>query len=121
MGDRSTQGSGRYSELTMNKVAKAIVPGMTEADVLQLFNTTAFSWSPDIIDAANAHTMVRTLHHPLFHRIQESTEAILFVWTAVMSLNRERRRKSLFPQPRRERDSSSAVIYRNLLIIFKMI
>lgn len=29
--------------------------------------------------------------------------------------------KDLFPQPRRERDSSSAVIYRNLLIIFKMI
>ena len=41
----------------MNKVAKAIVPGMTEADVLQLFNTTAFSWSPDIIDVANAHTI----------------------------------------------------------------
>ena len=29
--------------------------------------------------------------------------------------------KDLFPQPRRERDSSSAVIYRNLPIIFKMI
>lgn len=65
--------------------------------------------------------LVRTLHHPLFRRIQESTEAILFVWTAVMSSNRDRRRKYLFPQPRRERDSSSAVIYRNLLIIFKMI
>ena len=24
---------------------------------LQLFNTTAFSWSPDIIDVANAHTI----------------------------------------------------------------
>ena len=27
--------------------------------------------------------LVRTLHHPLFRRIQESTEAILFVWTVV--------------------------------------
>ncbi len=25
--------------------------------MLQLFNTTAFSWSPDIIDVANAHTI----------------------------------------------------------------
>lgn len=49
--------AAHYSELTMNKVAKSIVPGMTEADVLQLFNTTAFSWSPDIIDVANAHTI----------------------------------------------------------------
>ncbi len=49
--------AAHYSELTMNKGAKSIVPGMTEADVLQLFNTTAFSWSPDIIDVANAHTI----------------------------------------------------------------
>ena len=88
---------------------------------LQLFNTTAFSWSPDIIDVPMPILLVRTLHHPLFRRIQESTEVILFVWTAVMSSNRDRRRKYLFPQPRRERDSSLAVIYRNLLIIFKMI
>ena len=50
--------AAHYSELTMNKSSKRhCSAGMTEADVLQLFNTTAFSWSPDIIDVANAHTI----------------------------------------------------------------
>lgn len=49
--------AAHYSELTMNKVAKEIVPGMTEADVINLFNVTGFSWSPDIISVSNAHTI----------------------------------------------------------------
>lgn len=49
--------AAHYSELTMNKVAKLVVPGMTEADVVQLFNTIGFSWSPDIVSVSNAHTI----------------------------------------------------------------
>lgn len=49
--------AAHYSELTMNKVAKEIVPGMTEADVINLFNIIGFSWSSDIISVSNAHTI----------------------------------------------------------------
>lgn len=49
--------AAHFSELTMNKVAKEVVPGMTEADVVHLFNTTGFSWSPDIVFVSNAHTI----------------------------------------------------------------
>ena len=49
--------AAHYSELTMNTVARQIVPGMTEADVINLFNKTAFSWDSDIMDVSNAHTI----------------------------------------------------------------
>ena len=113
--------AARYSELTMNKVAKAIVPGMTEADVLQLFNTTAFSWSPDIIDVANAHTIGENFTPsfiPPHTRINRGDIIRLDGGNVIEQGPPE----EIFVSPtRRERDSSSAVIYRNLLIIFKMI
>jgi len=49
--------AAHYSEITMNRVSKEIVAGMTEADVEQLFHTTAYSLSPDIIDVSSAHTI----------------------------------------------------------------
>lgn len=49
--------AAHYSEITMNRVAKAVVPGMTEADVVQLFNTIAYSLSPDVDFVSNAHTI----------------------------------------------------------------
>ena len=91
--------AAHYSELTINKVAKAIVPGMTEADVLQLFNTTAFSWSPDIINVANAHTIGENFTPSFIPPHTRINRGDISRRTAVMSSNRDRRRKYLFPQP----------------------
>lgn len=49
--------AAHYSELTMNRVAKAVVPGMTAADVTQLFNSIAYSFSSDVDAVSNAHTI----------------------------------------------------------------
>lgn len=49
--------AAHLDEIVMNKTAKAIVPGMTSADVAQLFNKFAFESSPDIISVSNAHTI----------------------------------------------------------------
>ena len=49
--------SAHLDEIVMNKTAKSIVPGMTSADVVQLFNKFAFESSPDIISVSNAHTI----------------------------------------------------------------
>lgn len=49
--------AAHYSEITMNTVAKQIVPGMTEADVINLFNRTAFAQSIDVVSVSNAHTI----------------------------------------------------------------
>lgn len=49
--------AAHYSELTMNLVAKQTVPGMTEAEVVSLFNKIGFSWSEDVISVSNAHTL----------------------------------------------------------------
>lgn len=88
---------------------------------LQLFNTTAFSWSPDIIDVANAHTIGENFTPSFIPPHTRINRGDIIRLDGGKLSNRDRRRKYLFPQPRRERDSSLAVIYRNLLIIFKMI
>lgn len=49
--------AAHYSELAMNRVANAVVPGMTEADVVQLFNTLSYQSSPDVDFVSNAHTI----------------------------------------------------------------
>lgn len=49
--------AAHYSELTMHKIAREVVPGMTEADVVRRFNELSFSWSSDIISVSNAHTI----------------------------------------------------------------
>ena len=46
--DYAIEGMEKEVQLDLNKTYKL---------ALQLFNTTAFSWSPDIIDVANAHTI----------------------------------------------------------------
>lgn len=48
--------AAQLDEVVMNKTAKAVVPGMTSADVVQLFNKFAFESSSDIVSVSNAHT-----------------------------------------------------------------
>lgn len=88
---------------------------------LQLFNTTAFSWSPDIIDVANAHTIGENFTPSFIPPHTRINRGDIIRLDGGNVIEQGRRRKYLFPQPRREHDSSLAVIYRNLLIIFKMI
>lgn len=49
--------AAHYSEIAMNRVSKEVIPGMTEADVVQLFNTISFSLSPEVAFVSNAHTI----------------------------------------------------------------
>ena len=49
--------AAHYSELTMNLTAKKVVAGMTEAEIISIFNQIAYSWSPDVVYVSNAHTL----------------------------------------------------------------
>ena len=84
-------------------------------------NTTAFSWSPDIIDVANAHTIGENFTPsfiPLHTRINRGDIIRLDGGNVIEQGSPE----EIFVFPTQERTRQfSAVIYRNLLIIFKMI
>lgn len=49
--------AAQMSEIAMNKTARAVVPGMTEADVMSIFKIECQKQSPDVICALQAHTM----------------------------------------------------------------
>lgn len=49
--------AAHYTELAMYQTARAIVPGMTEADVFQIFRTACLSQSNEVMDVFQAHTV----------------------------------------------------------------
>ncbi|NRT71426.1 M24 family metallopeptidase [Clostridium beijerinckii] len=49
--------AAHYTEIVMNTVSRQVVAGMTEADVINLFNLTGYSQSSDVVNVSNAHTI----------------------------------------------------------------
>jgi len=47
----------QMDEIVMHKVERDVVPGMTPAEVVQLFNQYAYASAPDVISVSNAHTL----------------------------------------------------------------
>ena len=49
--------AAHYTELAMLEAARAIVPGMTEADVFQIYNQKCWAQSNEVMDVFKAHTV----------------------------------------------------------------
>lgn len=49
--------AAHYTELAMYQTARAIVPGMTEADVFQIYEQACWAQSNEVMDVFKAHTV----------------------------------------------------------------
>lgn len=49
--------AAHYAELAMNKTARQVVPGMTDAEVIWLFKVISQEQSVDVLSISNAHTI----------------------------------------------------------------